>query len=55
MSGGGGESLGRDAQDVVCELSASEKLICGQLEMTVHLCSTTAAGNMQRASKTDSF
>lgn len=42
MSGGGGESRGRDTQDVVCHLSGSEKLISGQLAMTVHLCNPTA-------------
>ncbi len=39
MSGGGGESRGRDAQDVVCQLSGSGKLISCQLAMTVHVCS----------------
>lgn len=38
MSGGGGESRGRDAQDVVCQFG-SGKLISGQLAMTVHVCS----------------
>lgn len=42
MSGGGGELRGKDAQDVVCQLSGSEKLICRQLSMTVHLCIPTA-------------
>lgn len=40
MSGGGGELRGRDAQDVVCQLSG--KLICGQLAMTVHVWSPSA-------------
>lgn len=42
MSGGGGESRGRGAQDVVCQLSGSERLISGQLAMTVHLCRNSA-------------
>lgn len=42
MSGGGGELRGRDAQDVVCHLSGSRKLICGQLAMTLHVCSSSA-------------
>lgn len=37
MSGGGGESRGRDAQDVVRPLSDSEKLISAQLAMTLHV------------------
>lgn len=37
MSGGGGESRGRDAQDVVCPLSDSGKLISAQLAMTLHV------------------
>lgn len=42
MSGGGGELRGRDAQDVVCQLSGSGKLICGQLTVTLHVCSPGA-------------
>ena len=37
MSGGGGESRGRDAQDVVRPLSDSGKLISPQLAMTLHV------------------
>lgn len=49
MSGGGGgeELRGRDAQDVVCQLSGSEKLISGQLAMTVHLCNLSAVETVQ--------
>lgn len=39
MCRGGGESRGRDAQDVVCQLCGSGKLISGQLAMTVHVTS----------------
>lgn len=45
MSGRGGESRARDAQDVVCQSSGSEKLISGQQAMTVHLCSRHCCGN----------
>lgn len=47
MSGGGGESRGRDAQDVVCQLSGSRKLISGQLAMTVHVCSPSNVETVQ--------
>lgn len=51
MSGGGGELRGRDAQDVVCQLSGSERLICGQLAMTLHVCSPGAMETWCWASK----
>ncbi|KAM7404993.1 hypothetical protein PAMP_012284 [Pampus punctatissimus] len=47
MSGGGGESRGRDAQDVVCQLSGSGKLISGQLAMTVHVFRPNAVETVQ--------